>query len=329
MTRISLVGCGAWGFNYINTLHSIQEVKLQYVCDIREESLQKVRETYPNIKTTTDYRELLNDDLLDGVIIATPPHSHFSIAAEFLSRNKAVLVEKPCTLSYHEADTLIKMAEKNNAILMVGHLMEYHPVVFKIQDHISQGRLGQLRYILLERTSRGKIYNEVSVHWDLTVHDLSMVRYLINKNPRWVSAHGVSYQQQNIYDLVSIIMEFPSDLFVQIHANWISPIKKRQAVISGDQMTLVFDDVQNTDKLQLISHNSEITMPKLEKSLPLTNQCMHFVDCIKSKSSPRTGAADILWVIKATELVEQSLLNNGAKLCWDGNGETDVKDRDI
>lgn len=329
MIRIGLVGCGAWGFNYINTLCSIPEVKLQSICDIKEESLQKVRQNYPNTRTTTDYRELLNDDPLDGVIIATPPHSHFSIAAEFLSQNKAVLVEKPCTLSYHEADSLIKLAEKNNTVLMVGHLMEYHPVVFRMQDHISQGRLGQLRYILLERTSLGKIRNDVSVHWDLTVHDLSMVRYLVNRNPRWVSAHGVSYQQQNIYDLVIIIMEFPGDLFVQIHANWISPIKKRQAVIAGDQMTLVFDDVQDTDKLQLISHNSEITMPKFEKSLPLTNQCRHFVDCIKSQLSPRTGSADILWVIKATELVEQSLLNNGAKLWWDGNGETNVKDRDI
>jgi predicted dehydrogenase len=326
MVKIGLVGCGAWGFNYINTLCSIPEVNLQNICDIKKESLQKVKETYPNIRTTTDYRELLNDDHLDGVIIATPPHSHFSIAAEFLSQNKAVLVEKPCTLSYHEADTLIKLAEKNNTILMVGHLMEYHPVVFKIQDHISQGRLGQLRYIILERTSLGKICKDVSVYWDLTVHDLSMVRYLVNRNPRWVSAHGVSYQQQNIYDLVIITMEFPDDLLVQIYANWISPIKKRQAEFSGDQMTMVFDDVKDNDKLQLISKNGEISILKFEKSLPLTNQCMHFVDCIKSKSPPRTGSADILWVIKATELVEQSLLNNGAKLCWDGNGERNVKD---
>ncbi|WP_371381173.1 Gfo/Idh/MocA family protein [Sporomusa aerivorans] len=329
MIRIGLVGCGAWGFNYIKTLGFIPEVKLQSVCDIKEESLHKARKNYPDIRTTADYRELLRDDQLDGVIIATPPHSHFSIAAEFLSQSKAVLVEKPCTLSYHEADTLIKLAEKNNTVLMVGHLMEYHPVVSKMQEHISQGRLGQLRYILLERTSLGKIRNDVSVHWDLTVHDLSMVRYLVNRNPRWVAAHGVSYQQPSIYDLVSIIMEFPGDLFVQIHANWISPIKKRQAVVSGDQMTLVFDDVQDTDKLQLIAHNCEITMPEFEKCLPLTNQCMHFVDCIKSKSAPRTGAADILWVIKATELVEQSLMSNGAKLCWDGNGETNVRDRDI
>ena len=329
MVTIGLVGCGTWGFNYIDAFCSIPEVKLQYICDIQEKSLQKVRENYPNVGTTTDYRELLKDDHLDGVIIATPANSHFSIAIEFLLQNKAVLVEKPCTLSYHDADTLIKLAERNNIILMVGHLMEYHPVVLAMQEHISQGLLGQLRYILLERTSLGKIRNDVSVHWDLTVHDLSMVRYLVNRNPKWVSAHGASYQQENIYDLVIITMEFPGDLFVQIHANCISPIKKRQAVISGDHMTMVFDDVKDIYKLQLISHNGDITMPKLEKKRPLTNQCMHFLDCIKTKSPPRTGSADILWVIKAMELVEQSLLNDGAKLCWDWNGGTSVKDREL
>lgn len=329
MARIGLVGCGTWGFNYINTLWSLPEVKVQYICDIKEEALEKVKKTYPNITTTTDYRELLHDDYLDGVIIATPPNSHFFIAVDFLSQNKAVLIEKPCTLSYQEADTLIKLAEKNNTILMVGHLMEYHPVVLKLQDHISQGLLGKLRYILLERSSLGKMRNDVSVHWDLAVHDLSMVRYLVNRNPNWVSAHGVSYREQNIYDMVSITMEFSDDLFVQIHANWISPIKKREAVISGDHMTMVFDDAQDTYKLQLISHDGEITMPKFEKILPLSNQCMHFVDCIKNKLSPRTGSADILWVMKATDLVEQSLLNNGGKLYWDWNGGADAKDSNV
>lgn len=324
MITIGLVGCGVWGFNYINTLCSIPEVEVQYICDIKEESLERVRKMYPNLRTTTDYRDLLNDKALNGVVIATPPHSHFSIAAEFLTQNKAALVEKPFTLSYHEADTLIKLAERNNTILMVGHLMEYHPVVLKMQDHISRGLLGQLRYLLLERTSLGNAHNDTNVHWDLAVHDLSMVRYLVNKNPDWVSAHGVSYLKPNIYDIVIITMEFPENLFVQTHTSWINPIKKRQAVISGEHMTMVFDDVKDTYKLQLISHNGEITMPKCEKKLPLTNQCMHFVECIKTKSSPRTGSADILWIIKVMDLVEQSLLNNGAKVYWDGNGSTDV-----
>jgi len=329
MVRIGLVGCGAWGFNYINTLCSIPDVKFQYICDVKQETLQKVSNNYPHISVTTDYHELLNDDQLDGVVIATPPHSHFSIAAEFLSQNKAVLVEKPCTLSYHEADSLIKLAEKNNSILMVGHLMEYHPVVLRMHDHISQGRLGQLRYILLERTSLGTIRNDVSVHWDLAVHDMSIVRYLVNRHPSWISAHGASYRKQNIYDLVIVTMKFPDDLLVQIRANCVSPIKNRQTVISGDRMTMVFDDVKDIYKLQLISHNGEITIPSFEKSLPLTNQCMHFVDCVKTKSPPRTGPADIRWVIKAMELVEQSLVNNGATFYWDGNGGADAEDSGI
>lgn len=325
MITIGLVGCGAWGLNYINTLISMPEVKIHYICDIEEESLKRVRSKCPSVRTTGDYRELLKDDSLDGVIIATPPKSHYTIAADFLSQKKALLVEKPFTLSYLEADTLIKLAKRNNTILMAGHLMEYHPVVVKMKDQVNQGLPGKLRYIFLERTSHGKIRNDVSVHWDLSVHDLSIIRYLVNRNPLWISAQGKSYIQQDILDLITVTMEFPDNLFVQIHANWVCPIKKRQAVISGDKMTFVFDDVLNDFKLQLISHDGDITLPKFDSTLPLTNQCKHFVECIKTNSPPITGSGDILWVIKAMELVEQSLLNNGARCCWNGDGGTGAK----
>lgn len=316
--RIGLIGCGNWGFNYVRTLRSIPEARIEYICDLKEESLQKAGTTGFGIKSTTDYHELLLDDQLDGVIITTSPQSHFPIAADFLSRKKAVLVEKPCTLSYHEANTLSKLAAQNNAVLMVGHLMEYHPAVLKMQECINQGLLGRLRYILLERTGLGDIRNNVSVHWDLSVHDLSMVRYLIDQNPLWISAHGESYQHSQVYDLVIITMKFPGDLLVQIQTNCISLIKKRHAEISGEQMTMAFDDLKNTDEIQLIAHNGEVATAKFEKELPLTKQCLHFLDCIKTKALPRTGSSDILWVIKATELAEQSFLNHGERLCWDG-----------
>ncbi|CUH95083.1 hypothetical protein P22_1152 [Propionispora sp. 2/2-37] len=329
MIKIGLVGCGTWGFNYIKTLCSIPEATIKYICDVKEESLQKAGKTNSSIKKTTDYHELLLDDQLDGVIITTPPQSHFPIAADFLSRKKAVLVEKPCTLSYHEADTLIKLAAKNNTVLMVGHLMEYHPAVLKMQEYINQGLLGRLRYILLERTGLGDLRHEVSVHWDLSVHDFSIVRYLVDQDPIWISAHGESYQQPNVYDLVIITMKFPGDLLVQIQTNCISLIKKRHAEISGEQMTMAFDDVKNTNGIQLISNTGEIATAKFEKELPLTKQCLHFLDCIKTKALPRTGSTDILWVIKATELAEQSFLNHGERLYWDWHGDISVNDREI
>ncbi len=316
MAKLGLLGCGAWGFNYIHTLYSIPEVTIQSICDINEDSLRKVKKIYPNLRITTNYQELLNDASLDGVIIATPPHSHYSMASDFLSQNKAVLVEKPFTLSYHDAVTLIKLAQKKNTVLMAGHLLEYHPVVPKLERLMTQEHMGQLRYMFLERTDLGKIRDDVSVLWDLAVHDLSMVRYLLNKNPLWVAAQGERYCPHNHYDLVVITLGFPDNVFVQIQANWVCPIKRRQVVISGENMTLVFDDIKADYKLQLISHNGEITLPKCEKTLPLTNQCLHFVECIKTKSSPRTGSEDILWVLKVMDLVEQSLVNNGTRLTW-------------
>lgn len=325
MTRIGLVGCGTWGGNYVATLCSIPEVEVRCVCDIKGESLQKIPKTYPDIKTVTDYHELLNDDLLDGVIIATPPETHYRIAADFLVHNKAVLVEKPCTLSYHEAVSLVKLAEIHNLILMVGHLMEYHQVVMKMQNDISQGLLGKWRYILLERSSLRKIQNNVSVHWDLAVHDLSMIRYLVNKDPQWVAAWGISCLQPGVYDLVLVTMEFPDGLFVQIRVNGMYPMKKREAVIAGAQMTMIFDDVKRNDKLQFITAKGAVTVAQFEENLPLTNQCRHFIDCIRTGAQPRSGPSDILWVMRAMDLVEQSLLKGGAKLYWDGKSDASVE----
>ncbi|WP_066634998.1 Gfo/Idh/MocA family protein [Desulfolucanica intricata] len=314
MIGIGLIGCGAWGFNYLKTLTTIPEAKIAAICDPNEEILEKVKLFYPHLKVFTDYQDLLENDEVESVIIASPPRTHFPIAANFLMQNKAVLVEKPCTLSYHDTKQLVKLAQKNNTVLMAGHLMEYHPAVVKLQDYINQGALGELRYIILERANLGKIRSDVSVLWDLAVHDLSVVRYLVNQDPQWVSAQGKSYLQEGIHDLITITMGFPNDLFVQIHANWMYPIKKRLTVVAGGRMTAVLDDTKEDFKLQLIPYNGDITMPKLEKTLPLTTQCLHFIDCIKSNTEPKTGARDITWVMRVIDLIEQSLYSNSVRL---------------
>lgn len=311
MTGLGLVGCGNWGFNYLKTLSQIPEAKLLYVCDLHDDNLKKVSTTYPHLKTTKYYQILLEDDSVDGVIIATPPDTHFPIVVDFLERNKAVLVEKPITLSYDNTVNLIAMAQKNNTILMAGHLMEYHPVVVKLHEYISKEIFGKIRYISLDRAGLGK--NRMDVLWDLAVHDLSIISYLINKNPLWVSAQGKSFLQDNIHDLVTITMEFPDDLFVQIHANSIYPQKTRQMVIAGDILVAVLDDTRDNYKLQLIPYDGDIILPKIDTNLPLTLQCKHFINCIQSNVSPKTGSTDILWVMKLVDLIKQSLLGNGSR----------------
>lgn len=311
MIGLGLIGCGNWGFNYLNTLNSIPEAKILTVCDLNDDVLKKVKQFHPHLKTTKDCQDLLKDDELSGVIIATPPHTHFPIAVNCLERNKAVLVEKPITLSYSEAAELSTLAQKKNTLLMAGHLMEYHPVVMKLHEYVSQEILGKLRYILLDRTSLARIRSDVL--WDLAVHDVSIVRYLVNKNPVWVAAQGKSFLQDSIHDLITISMEFPDDLYVQIHANSLYPQKKRQTVVAGNKLVAILDDTRDDFKLTLIPYNGDITLPNLEKIPPLTVQCKHFIHCIQSDSVPRTGSGDITWVMKVMDLIEQSLLNNGLR----------------
>jgi predicted dehydrogenase len=325
MVSIGLIGCGAWGRNYLKTLSSIADVKIRAVCDSNEEALQEVKKARPETKITTDFMELVADDSLAGVIVATPPQSHFSIAAEFLAQGKAVLVEKPCALSYRETLDLVFIAQQNKTVFMVGHLMEYHPAVLKMHDCIRQGMLGSLHYILLERAGFLKAKTTVGVHWDLAVHDLSIVRCLVDENPRWISAYGLRCVRRNAYDMVDISMQFGSGLLVRICGNCISPVKKRQALLVGKKGAMLFDDDKDASKLQLVSFAEGVAVPNVENQLPLTNQCRHFAQCIEKNLCPRTGAKDMLWVVKATELVEQSLFHNGKKISWDENGGADYE----
>ena len=314
MMQIGLIGCGAWGYNYLKTLLAMPEVIVQSVCDVDEEVLGKVRFAHPLLKLNTSYRDLLEGDQVQAVIVAAPPKSHFLIASEFLMRKKAVLVEKPATLSYEEAKKLVRLARANRTILMAGHLMAYLPAVERLRQYIRGGKLGKLRYILSERTNLGKIRSDVSVLWDLAVHDLSIVRYLVGRRPVWVAAQGESYLQDGVCDLTTITMGFPKDLFVQIHANWICPVKRRQTVVAGDRMMACVDEVKDDLPLQLISYAGDILMPKLEKIPPLTAQCRHFIHCVQSNDEPRTGPGDITWVLKVMELIERSMRGNGARL---------------
>lgn len=319
MVRIGLIGCGQWGLNYLKTFSTISAARITHVCDLNEENLRKIKFFYPQTKTISDYRHLMENNSIDGVIIATPPKSHFPIAVDFLMRKKAVLLEKPATLSYIDTKKLVELAQMNSVTLMVGHLMEYHPAVVKLHKYISQGMLGELRYILAKRANLGRVRNDVSVLWDLAVHDLSIIRYLVNREPLWVSAQGESYLQAGIHDLITITMGFSGNLFIQIHANWLYPLKQRQLVVAGDKMMAVMDDTKEEHKIQLIPFEGDLIMPCFENISPLTSQCLHFIECTKTRAEPKTGFRDIFWVIRVMELIELSLASNSARFTLENN----------
>jgi predicted dehydrogenase len=314
MIGIGLIGCGSWGFNYLKTLVSIPEATILYVCDLQEQILNNVKLLYPHLRVTNRYQDLLEDCDVRGVIIATPPESHFSLAAKFLAGKKAVLVEKPVTYRYREAEELIRLARQSNTTLMAGHLMEYHPVVLKLQDCISKGLLGDLRYILLERANLGKVRHDVSVLWDLAVHDLSIVRRLVGRDPLWVSAQGGYFLQDGLCDMATITIGFEGKLLVNILVNWIYPVKKRQLAVAGNRMMAFWDDAGKDSKLLFVAYNQARAISEVVNKPPLICQCKHFFSCIEKNTEPQTGLQDISWVMKVLDLIEQSLFSNGARL---------------
>ena len=325
MIGIGIIGCGSWGFNYLKTLASISDAKILYVCDIKDRVLDKVRLLYPHLKVTKCYRDLLEDHDVRGVIIATPPESHFYLADKFLAGQKAVLVEKPVAHCLPKTKELMTVARRNNSILMAGHLMEYHPAVLKLQNYIDKGLLGDLRYILLERTNLGKVRNDVSVLWDLAVHDLSIIRRLVDREPLWVSTQGGYFLREDLCDMATITVGFHGNLLAQIHVNWLHPVKKRQVTVAGNKLMALWDDVGEA-RLQFVSYNKVRMATDYDNTPPLTCQCLHFLSCIKGKAEPQTGLHDISWVMKVLDLSEQSL-KKGARVYFSHAGDADESDK--
>lgn len=319
MIGIGLIGCGSWGFNYLKTLASIPEAQILYVCDINEQILDNVKLLYPRLRVTQNYEDLLADSKVRGVIIATPPEEHFFLAVKFLVHKKAVLVEKPVANCLRETEEIIKVARLNKSILMAGHLMEYHPAVLKLQECIKKELLGDLRYILLERSNLGKVRSDVSVLRDLAVHDLSIVRRLVGREPLWVSTQGGYFLREGLCDMATITVGFTGNLLAQIHVNWLYPVKKRQVAVAGSRLMALWDDVGEV-KLQFVSYKEDRMTLQLDNTPPLTCQCRHFFSCIKSKAEPQTGLQDISWIMKVLDLSEQSLLKNGARVYFSHDG---------
>jgi predicted dehydrogenase len=254
-----------------------------------------------------------------------------------LQAGKHVLVEKPFTLSLEQACLLFQIAEQRKRILMAGHVMEYHSSVLWLKQYLKQGHLGQLFYLCFNRGNLGRVRQDVSVVWDLAVHDLAMLRYLIEEEPVAISAFGGCYLQPGIFDVVFITVHFAGNVVAQVHASWLESCKTRQAVVIGKKQMIKFDDVTNQDKIRIydcgitsygdvletgsagyrfVPRYGDIFLPAIPETEPLLQQCRHFVDCIYEDRGPVTGKPDTLWVTKAALLAEQSLRQGGSPLAF-------------
>ncbi|MFA5175700.1 MAG: Gfo/Idh/MocA family oxidoreductase [Candidatus Nanoarchaeia archaeon] len=328
MNNVALIGCGYWGKNYVNSLRDSEKVDLKYICDpIPSKGLpaQLLKE-----KGIDYYSKIL--DKVDSVIIATPTKMHYNIAKDCLNHGKHVLVEKPITDDVSDAEELIKIAEKEKVVLMVGHIFKYNPAVIQLKKIIESGELGSLRYLEAKRVGLGPIRKDVSALWDLATHDIYVSNFLIGNSPISVSYQGVSHNKI-VDDIVSLNLKYPNNILTTIYVNWEHPIKERKFVVGGTKKAVLFDDVQPTEKLfiynkgvdyqpisgefgdfQAATRDGDILIPKIQSKQPLLEELNHFFNCINGSEQCRSDGRDGLEIVKILSAAEESKKRNGLEV---------------
>lgn len=308
--RVGVVGCGRWGKNLARNFHHLGA--LAALCDLDGEILAPLREEYKGLKITSQYTDLLKAPDLDAVVIATPSVTHYKLAKAAFLAGKHVYVEKPIATSSAEVLELETLSETCDRVLMVGHLLLYHPVVRRLKQLIEAGELGELKYIQSDRLNFNPYRPDKSVVWDLAPHDLSMLTYLVGAEPvRVISASGHRTAPDGLVDVAHIELQFPGDVKGHIHTSWIHPTKQVRLVVRGTHRTAVLDDTLGENKLQIFKSDDETRpveeLPDYLTIEPLKLECQHFLSTVRGEHPPRTGSVDGYHVVRVLEQVEAML----------------------
>lgn len=329
--NVACVGTGYWGKNLVRNFYSLPECSLKVCCDLNQETLKKIAVQYPGVQVAQDYNQVLEDPGIDAVILASPADKHYIMAKQALEAKKHTYVEKPLTLHPEEAEDLCHIARLKNKVLMVGHLMEYHPGVTKLKQLVDEGTLGEIYYLYMQRLNLGIIRRDENVLWSLAPHDVSMVLYILGVQPETVSAKGESYVQAGVEDVVFCNLHFPNRTIAHIHVSWLDPQKVRKLTIVGSKRMAVFNDSEPTEKIRIYDKGingadyksygdaltlrfGDITIPRVDMAEPLRTECAHFLECIRKEKTPRSDGQDGLRVVGILNAAEKSLRNNGADI---------------
>lgn len=328
--RLGLIGYGYWGPNLARNFHQLPDAWLVACADADPARLAEVVRLYPDVKqTSTDAGDLIANPTLDALVIATPARSHFALVSQALEAGKHVLVEKPLALTSADARALVECARKHNRILMVGHTFEYNPAVWKIQELLEAGALGELFYIYSNRVNLGRVQTDINALWSIAPHDVSILLALLKTMPLSVSAHGATYLNRGVQDVIFALLAFPHNIVGHIHASWLDPSKTRQMTFVGSEKMIVYDDVDPEAKLkiydkgvykrgdafgefQLRIRSGDISIPRIDLTEPLKYECAHFLECIRESKPPRTDGENGLRVVRVLEAAQASLAQNGA-----------------
>ncbi|HVU13044.1 MAG TPA: Gfo/Idh/MocA family oxidoreductase [Phototrophicaceae bacterium] len=341
--RLGVIGCGYWGPNLIRNFAELSRSSLVAVADLSDKRLDYIRTRYPEAITTQDYRQFFNLSL-DGVIVATPPPTHFAIASECLEHDLHVLVEKPLALSSAEAQTLVQLARSHQRTLMVGHTFTYNPAVRALKQIIDSGELGRILYIDSVRLNLGLYQRGLNVVWDLAPHDVSIIRYLLEREPISVSATGMDCIFKGAYDVAHLHLNFDDQITAHIHVSWLDPCKVRRTTVVGDRKMAVYDDVEPLEKIRIYDKGVEkppytdnyvdfqlsyrygnMVVPYLQLTEPLKIECEHFIECILGVAETWSDGIDGLQVVRTLESAQRSLENGGTQQVIEAQQEIDFE----
>ncbi len=331
MVGIAVVGAGAWGKNHVRVFSEMANARLKYVCDSDPAKLASIRKTYPNTKMVETLAPVLQDPEVNGIVIASSAVSHYPLAKQGLMADKDLLVEKPMTLNVREAEEILAMADERKRVLMVGHLLLYHPVVDRLKEMVTSGELGVIYYIYTQRVNLGVIRQDENALLSFAPHDLSVILHLIKEQPVAVSAHGASYIQKEIEDVVFVSLQFSDGKMANIHLSWLDPHKMRKITIVGSKKMVVFDDVEASEKLKIYDKGvrspsydtygeylslrfGDITIPTMRMVEPLRAEADHFVQCIQTRQKPKTGGGDGVQVVRILGAAQKSLKGGGVPI---------------
>jgi UDP-2-acetamido-3-amino-2,3-dideoxy-glucuronate N-acetyltransferase len=315
--HIACIGAGYWGQNLIRNFADLGV--LSWVCEVDTDRRARFASAYPRVRFTDSIDHVLADPAVVGVAIATPAETHSELVQRTLAAGKDVLVEKPLCLSVQEGRKLVALAAERRRVLMVGHLLWYHPAVLKLKELVETGELGRIQYIYSNRLNLGKIRREENILWSFAPHDISVILGLVGEMPDRIEAQGGNYLHDRIADVTVSLLSFPSGVKAHIFVSWLHPFKEQKLVVVGDRQMAVFNDVEKDHKLQLYPHaihwrnhcpvpsRAESQPVPFEMQEPLRAECLHFLDCIQTRRTPRTDGEEGLRVLTVLQQCQTAL----------------------
>lgn len=324
--RVAVLGCGHWGGNIVRTMHALRQAAggLALVVDPSAAGRERAAKLAPGVPVVDDFRAAFDGSAIDAVMIATPAETHFDLACQAIDAGRDVFVEKPMTIIVEQAVELVERAERAERILMVGHLLEYHPAILKLQELIRAGELGKIRYVISNRLNLGKIRTEENALWSFAPHDIAVILRLVNATPFQVVATGGAYVTPNIADVTVTQLLFDNGVRSHIFVSWLHPFKEQKLVIVGSNKMASYDDVNKKLVLydQRVDWNQgqpvpvkgegvEVAFPADE---PLMQECRHFIECVQTRRQPITDGPSGLRVLQILDAAQQSLITNGSPI---------------